>query len=70
MESLLKVDRLDGYFIGTESYQSSRCCEPTQCFVLHQREASGSISLKEEGRKPRATAISPAPIRLRWLTGK
>ena len=52
MESLLKVDLLDGGFIGTESYQSSRCCEPTQHFVLHRREASGSLSLKAEGRKP------------------
>jgi hypothetical protein len=52
MESLLKVDRLDGGFIGTESYQSSRCCEPTQRFVLHRRKPSGSISLKAEGRKP------------------
>jgi len=52
MESLLKVDRLYGGFIGTESYQSSRCCEPTQRFVLHRRKPSGSISLKAEGRKP------------------
>jgi hypothetical protein len=52
MESLLKVDRLDGGFIGTESYQSSRCLEPTQRFMLHRRKPSGSTSLKAVGRKP------------------
>jgi hypothetical protein len=51
MESLLKVDRLDGSFIGTETCQSSRCGEPTQRFMLHRREPSGSIALKAEGRK-------------------
>jgi hypothetical protein len=48
MESLLKVDRLDGSLIGTESCQSSRCDEPTQRFMLHRREPSGSIF--ESGR--------------------
>jgi hypothetical protein len=52
MESLLKVDRLDDSFIGSASFQSSRCGEPTQRFMLHRREASGSLSLKAEGRKP------------------
>jgi len=52
MESLLKVDCLDGGFIGTESYQSSRYFEPTQHYGLHRREPSGSIPLKAEGRKP------------------
>ena len=52
MESVLKVDCLDGGFIGTESYQSSRYFEPTQRFMLHRREPSGSIPLKAEGRKP------------------
>jgi hypothetical protein len=52
MESLLKVDRLDGSLIGTKSCQSSRCGEPTQRFMLHRREPSGSIALKAEERKP------------------
>jgi len=51
MESFLKVDRLDGTFIGSESFQSSRFGEPTQRFMLHRREPSGSIALKAEGRE-------------------
>jgi hypothetical protein len=43
MESLLKVDRLDGSFIGSESFQSSRFGEPTQRFMLHRREPSAAI---------------------------
>jgi hypothetical protein len=43
MESLLKVDRLDGSFIGSASFQSSRWFEPTQRFVLHRREPSAAI---------------------------
>ena len=52
MESLSKVDRINGPFFSAESYQSSRCCASTQRFALHRREASGSLSLKAEGRKP------------------
>jgi hypothetical protein len=52
MESLLKVDRLDGTFIGSESFQSSQCGDPTQRFMLHRCEPSGSICLKAVGRKP------------------
>jgi hypothetical protein len=56
MESLLKVDRLDGSFIGSESFQSSRCGEPTQRFMLHRREPSGSIFLKAVlGASPRVS---------------
>jgi hypothetical protein len=43
MESLLKVDRLDGTFIGSASFQSSQCGEPTQRFMLHRCEPSAAI---------------------------